>query len=77
MITEMNPTWLSQPAFPRTELLGVSACGHAFVTAAAPVAAARVRLVEDTTVMGRVGKVVATGDVAYIPGTPAWSPPLC
>ena len=44
---------------------------------AAPVAAARVRLVKGTEVKGHVGTFVTTGDVAYLPGTRVWSPPPC
>ena len=80
--SQMNPMtqqWIS-------ERFGMPACGLAFGSTTLPsdvfgtsafAATTRKRQIEAITVVskGHVG-VIAT-DLAYVPGTTAWSPPLC
>ncbi len=73
---------MSQPITLRRDDLAVPTCGRFPASTwaggiAANPAAARVRLVKGTDVKGHVGMFATTGDVAYVPGTRAWSPPPC
>ncbi len=63
--TQMNPVtqkWIS-------ESFGMSTCGRAFGTTTLSSVATGV------FTKGHMG--VAIRDLAYVPGTNAWSPPLC
>ena len=76
--TPMTQQWIS-------ERFGMPTCGLAFGSTtlpsavfgtSAPVATSRKRQIE--AVVGTKGHVdVAMRDLAYVPGTSAWSPPIC
>jgi len=78
--TPMTQLWIN-------EWFGMSmpTCGHAFGSTTqpsavfgtpAPMATSRKRRIE--AIVGTKGHVgVAVRDLAYVPGTSAWSPPLC
>jgi hypothetical protein len=79
--SQMNPMtqqWIS-------ERFGMPTCGLAFGSTtlpsavfgtSAPVVTSRKRRIE--AIVGTNGHaVVAMRDLAYVPGTNAWSPPLC
>ena len=80
--TQMNPMtqkWIS-------ESFGMSTCGHALgsttptsdvLGTSAFVATARERQIVATGVFTKGHMGVAIRDLAYVPGTNAWSPPLC
>lgn len=51
------------------ERLGMPVCGHAF-----GVSTGVSTVVTGSSVKGHLGLVI---DAAYVPGTLAWSPPLC
>lgn len=80
--TQMNPMtqqWIN-------ERIGMPTCGHAFgsttlssdvLGTSAFAATARERQIVATGVFTKGHMGVAIRDLAYVPGTNAWSPPLC
>jgi hypothetical protein len=77
--TPMTPQWIN-------ERFAMPNCGQAFGSAtprsgvfgtSAFAAIVRERQIVPTTVVTKGHLGLAIGDVAYVPGTNAWSPPLC
>jgi hypothetical protein len=68
------------------ERFGMPACGLAFGSTTLPagmsgtsasVATSRTRRIEAITVVTKGHVALAMRDDAYVPGTSAWSPPIC